>query len=141
MAFDENHDRSLDEASCLVVAALADGEPVDADALRTALNDAEVREYLIDLVALRQSVRTANELSTVRWHERRSLGARAGWLSAAAAVVVGLTAGYLAGQRTAPRAPIVETVVHLEGPPEAPQPTRVISLQPGINWRESAGEQ
>jgi hypothetical protein len=127
----------------LVVAALADGEQVDADALRSALSDEAVRDYLVDLVALRQSVRTANELSTVRWHERRSLGSRVGWLSAAAAVIVSLTAGYLAGHRTAASAPvpIVETVVHLEGPPSAPKPTRVISLRPGVNWNESAGEQ
>ena len=144
MTTDESFDdvRAQDEPY-LAVAALADGEPVDADALRSALNDAAVREYLVDLVAIRQSVRTASELSSVRWRERRSPGARVGWLSAAAAIVVSLTAGYLAGQRTAPAAPvpIVETVVHLEGPPIAPKPTRVISLRPGVNWTESAGEQ
>jgi hypothetical protein len=126
----------------LVVAALADGEQVDADALRSALSDAAVRDYLIDLVALRQSVRTTNELSAARWHERRSLWRRVGWLSAAAAVVVSLTAGYLVGLRTAEAAPvpIVETVVHLESQPVAPRPTRVIPLRPGVNWTERAGD-
>jgi hypothetical protein len=126
----------------LVVAALADGEHVDADALRSALTDAAVRDYLVDLVALRQSVRTTDELSAARWQDRRSLWGRVGWLSAAAAVVVSLTAGYLAGQRMAQAAPlpIVETVVHLESQPTAPRPTRVIPLRPGVNWTETAGD-
>jgi negative regulator of sigma E activity len=143
MAFDEKHGQSLDEASCLVVAALADGEPVDPDALRAALSDAAVRDYLIDLVALRGAVRTANDLPAVRWRERKSVRSQVAWLSVAAAVVVSLTAGYAAGQRTvqAPPAPMVETVVHLESPVTAPKPTRVISLRPGVNWTERVGEQ
>src|SRR4051812_31647418 len=141
MSFDESHDHSLDEASCLVVAALADGEPVDPVLLRAALEQTAIREYLVDLVALRQAVKTVTELP--RWRERRSFRSRVGWLSAAAAIVISLTGGYFAGQRTvqAAPAPIIETVVHLENTVAAPKPTRVISLRPGVNWTEKAGEQ
>ena len=142
MAFNDAHDHSLDTQSCLVVAALADGEPVDPDALRAALSDAIVREYLIDLVALRGVVRTTHDLPAVPWRERKSVRSHVAWLSAAAAVVVSLTAGYAVGQRTTQPlpAPIVETVVQLENPTTAPKPTRVISLRPGVNWTERAGE-
>src|SRR5574338_609205 len=104
MAFDENHDRPLDEASCLVVAALADGESVDPNALRAALDEPAVREYLVDLIALRQSVRTMPELPPAQWRER-SFPSRVGWIAAAAAVAMSLTAGYMAGQRTVQAAP------------------------------------
>jgi hypothetical protein len=127
----------------LVVAALADGEPVDPVRLRAALDDTAIREYLVDLIALRQAVRAVGELPATRWRERGSFGSRIGWLSAAAAVVISLMGGYFVGQRTvqAASAPIVETVVHLENAAVAPKPTRVISLRPGINWTEKAGEQ
>lgn len=132
----------LDEEACLVVAALADGEPVDPTALRAALDDPAVREYLVDLIALRRSVASMPELPSVQWRERRSFLSRIGWIAAAAAIAVSVTAGYVAGQRTvqAAPAPSVETVVHLESPAVAPRPTRVISLRPGINWTEKPGE-
>ena len=141
MAMDEKRqDNLLDESACAVVAALADGEEIDASALKVALEDPAVRDYLVDLVALRQAIGRLNEQSPLRWRERRSLPSRVAWLSAAAAVI-SLTAGYVVGQRSvepAP-APIVETVVHLQGAAPAPRPTRVISLRPGVNWTEKAG--
>ena len=130
------------EEACLVVAALADGEPVEPAALRAALDDPAVRDYLVDLVALRHAVGTMGELPAERWHERRSFRSRAGWLTAAAAIVLSVTAGYFAGQRTvqAAPAPSVETVVDLGTSTAAPAPTQVISLRPGVNWTEKAGE-
>ena len=142
MAFDETHDQSLDEASCLVVAALADGEPVDPDALRVALDDRAVREYLVDLIALRRSVGTMSDLPPERWRARRSLRSRIAWMAAAASIAISLTAGYLAGQRAVHVAPpLVETFVDLGASSVAPKPTRVVSLKPGVNWTENAGEQ
>src|SRR4051812_3808944 len=144
MTTDEHDEtvRSPDERY-LVAAAMADGEPVDPVTLKAALDDTAIREYLVDLIALRQAVRTVNDLPASRRRERESFRSRLGWLSAAAAVVVSLMGGYFAGQRTvqAAPAPIVETVVHLENAAVAPKPTRVISLRPGINWTEKAGEQ
>jgi hypothetical protein len=141
MAVDEMRlDDPLDEQACAAVAALADGEPVEVNALRLALGDPAVREYLVDLVALRQAVRGLNEQSRLRWRDRRAVSRRIGWLSAAA-VVVSLSAGYLAGQRSvqAAPAPAMESVVQLPGAPAPPEPTRVISLRPGVNWTEKAG--
>jgi hypothetical protein len=128
----------LNEQSCIVVAALADGEPVDAAALKVALDDPAVREYLVDLIALRQSVGTMSELPPVQWRERRSFRSRAGWMAAAAAVVISLAGGYVAGQRTvqAAAAPSVETFVDFSRSTSAPKPTRVVPLRPGVNWTE-----
>jgi hypothetical protein len=125
------------EESYLVVAALADGEPVDAAALKGALGDPAVREYLVDLIALRQSVGTMSG-PPMQWRERRSVLSRLGWMAAAAAVIVSLTAGYVAGQRTvqAAPAPSVETFVDFSGSASAPKPTRVVPLRPGVNWTE-----
>ena len=134
-----NSDTPVDDHAYLVVAALADGEPVDPNALKLALERPAVRDYLVDVIALRQAVGAANELSAVRWRERRSFRSRAGWASVAAAAVISLTAGYVAGQRTVQAAPLVESVVHLDSAP-APKPTRVITLTPGVNWTETAGE-
>ena len=143
MATDEAGRDSLDEQAYLVVAALADGEPVDPDALKLALEESAVRDYLVDLMALRKTVVAVAATSDVRWRERQSIWSRRGWLTAAAAVLLSLTAGYFAGQRTgvqAAPAPVMETVVHLDGAVTAPKPTRVISLRPGVNWTEKAGE-
>lgn len=131
------------EHACLVVAALADGERVDPAALKAALDDSAVRDYLVDLIALRHAVGTMGELPAVRWHERRSFRSRVGWLTAAAAIVISVTAGYVAGQRTvqAAPAPTVETVLDLGTGSAAPRPTHVIPLRPGVNWTEKAGEQ
>jgi len=144
MAIDEAGGDALDEQAYLVVAALADGEPVDPDALKLALEQSAVRDYLVDLMALRQAVGVVAADGDVRWRERQSIWSRRGWLTAAAAVLLSLTAGYVAGQRSgvqAAAAPALETVVHLPGAPAAPRPTRVISLRPGVNWTEKAGAQ
>lgn len=126
------------EQSYVVVAALADGEPVEPEALKTALDDPAVREYLVDLIVLRQSVGSMSELPPVQWRERRSFLSRAGWMAAAAAIAMSLAGGYVAGQRTveAAPAPSVETFVDFSASASAPKPTRVVPLQPGVNWTE-----
>src|SRR5262245_57162199 len=127
---EEREGAELNEQSYLVVAALADGEPVDPATLKVALDDPAVREYLVDLVALRQSVVTMSEQMPVQWRERRTFLSRVGWMAAAAAIVVSLTAGYFAGQRTvqAAPAPSVETFVTIGSTAAAPQPTRIVTL-------------
>jgi len=126
------------EQSYVVVAALADGEPVEAEALKTALDDPAVREYLVDLIVLRRSVGSMSELPPMQWRERRSFLSRAGWMAAAAAIAMSLAGGYVAGQRTveAAPAPSVETFVDFSASASAPKPTRVVPLQPGVNWTE-----
>jgi hypothetical protein len=125
----------------LTLAALADGEPVDPGDLTGALADPAAREYLVDLIALRQAVERMSAVPGPRWHRRPLFSTRAGWLTAAAAVVISVTTGYVAGQRVAARtlaAPAIETFVDLGSPAAAPQPTRVIPLRPGIDWTETA---
>ena len=135
---DERDSAELNQHSYLAVAALADGEALDSAALKAALEDPAVREYLVDLITLRQSVGMMSEQLPVQWRERRSFLSRAGWMAAAAAIVISLTAGYVAGQRTveAAAAPSVETYVDFSGSPSAPKPTRVVPLRPGVNWTE-----
>ena len=135
---DERDSAELNQHSYLAVAALADGEPVDPAALKAALDDPAVREYLVDVITLRQSVGMMSAQLPVQWRERRSFLSRAGWMAAAAAIVISLTAGYVAGQRTveAAAAPSVETYVDFSGSPSAPKPTRVVPLRPGVNWTE-----
>ena len=113
-----------DEESYLVVAALADGEPVDAAALRVALDDPAVREYLVDLIRLRQSVGTLSG-PPVQWRERRSVLSRFGWMAPCGGHRQSPPLD-AAGQRTvqvAP-APSVETFVDFSGSASAPKPTR-----------------
>jgi hypothetical protein len=131
----------LIEQSCQIVAALADGEPVDPTALREALNDPAVREYLVDVIALRQAVGVVGALPASEHGKRRAIWSAVGWLSAAAAILVSLMTGYLAGQQTAQPlpAPAVETVITIDNTSVAPRPTRIISLRPGVNWTETAG--
>ena len=133
----------LEEQSYLVVAALADGEQVDPGALKVALSDPAVCSYLVDLIALRHAVGTMSATLATGRQERHVFGSRAAWLTAAAAVVMSLTAGYFAGQRAAVQtlsAPMIETAVDL-GSAVAPKPTHVVPLRPGVNWTETAGGQ
>lgn len=134
------HDSPV-EQSCQIVAALADGEPVDPQALGEALNDPAVRDYLVDLIALRQAVGRVGALPATRRRERRALWSVAGWVSAAAAILVSLMTGYLAGQQASQPlpAPAVETVITIENTSVAPRPTRIIPLRPGVNWTETIG--
>jgi hypothetical protein len=134
----------LEEQSYLVVAALADGEQVDPGALKVALSDPAVCSYLVDLIALRHAVGTMSATLATGRQERHVFGSRAAWLTAAAAVVMSLTAGYFAGQRAAVQtlsAPMIETAVDLGPAVVAPKPTHVVPLRPGVNWTEKAGGQ
>lgn len=134
----------LEEQSYLVVGALADGEHVDPAALKVALSDPAVCNYLVDLIALRHAVGTMSAALATGRQERRFLRSRTAWLTAAAAVVMSLTAGYFAGQRTATQtlsAPMIETAIDLGSTAVAPQPTHVVPLRPGVNWTETAGGQ
>ena len=135
---DERDSAELNQHSYFAVAALADSEPVDPAALKAALEDPAVREYLVDLITLRQSVGMMSEQLPVQWRERRSFLSRAGWMAAAAVIVISLTAGYVAGQRTVEpaAAPSVETFVDFSGSTSAPKATRVVPLRPGVNWTE-----
>ena len=126
--------------SYAVVEAFVDGESIDPQALRLALEQRNVRDHFVDLLVLREGVRT---MAPGAW--TGSSGApRRGvvrWLAAAAAVLVSLSAGYYTGQRTVAAAGSqgVEMMVTAESAPAAPSPTQVIKLQPGVNWTDVPG--
>jgi hypothetical protein len=126
--------------SHLVIEAFLDGEPVTRADVSSALADAEAREHFLDLVALRGGVAA---MGPSAWNapEPASSWASRRWWAAAAVVVFSVAAGFFAGQRTvdASAAVVVETGVQQSGGPVAPRPTRTITLEPGVNWTESAG--
>jgi hypothetical protein len=127
-----------------VIAAFADGERVDAGALRAALADDAGRDYLIDLVATREIVvqtmgddaagddvrPSASRAPRAAGGSRRTMG-----LAAAIAMAAGL-AGYALGQQRSQVVAVAvlpplaaDVVVAVEAPPA---PTQVIRLGTGM---------
>lgn len=110
-----------------IVAAFVDGERVDAQALKSALAQPDGRDYLADLVALREVVGQSGP-------QAAATSARPGrrWVvAAAAAVVLSLGGGYLLGVRLGSAQPSNESAVSQGA---APQPTRVIEVAPGASY-------
>src|SRR5262245_26520905 len=85
-----------------VISAFVDGERVDHDAFRRALADAAGRDYLIDLLALRESVAEMTPQMPIAVASRPSTLMRVLRFSgAAAALVLAIGGGYFAGHRSA----------------------------------------
>jgi hypothetical protein len=127
-----------------VIAAFADGERVSPDALRHALAAEAGRDYFIDLLVLRGLVETAGPEMDVEVAAPRSRRRLSAWIGIAAAMAVSVLGGYAAGRRTVPvvPAPAVAAVAETAVPParsEAPPATRVIRLEPGVDWKENIG--
>jgi hypothetical protein len=134
---DSTNPLTPDEA-LLVVDAFIDGEPIDPLALKEALARADARDYLVELLAIREAVSvTAPHRWSVKDRRRRR---GVPWLAAAAGVVLSLTTGYVAGHE-APEPPPGSSVEAVMNPtaPALPAPTQVISLRPGVNWTETSG--
>lgn len=112
-----------------IIAAFVDGERVDPDALKKALSDAAGRDYLADIVSLREAVR-APDVSMTTAAPASMSGRR--WLAAAAIVVLSVGAGFALGHRSA-RPEATSNA--------APAPTRVIELRLGVDWHETGGGQ
>jgi hypothetical protein len=106
-----------------VISAFLDDEPFDAAELLAALSDPAGRELLIDLVALRHLTQAdGTHAARGRGPQKRSI---LRGLVAAAAVVIALVGGYVAGERRS-----------LPGSPtsfEAPTPTRIV--EPSSTWQ------
>jgi hypothetical protein len=98
------------------IAAFADGERVDADALKQELSEPAGRDYLIDLLALREVV---NLNEPRRFVIPRARSARLRWLAAAAVLFV-VAGGMWFTFRSA------------DGPPT---PNRIVTLERGRDWR------
>jgi len=130
-----------------VIAAFADGEHVEPDALKAALADEAGRDYLVDVLALRGLV---SEAPATRAAAIEPPARSAGWrvVPIAALLVAGVSGGFAMGRQTtasateapAPPAPMVTAQAI---PPElripAPAPTRVIKLESGTSWNERSG--
>jgi hypothetical protein len=127
-----------------VIAAFADGEPVDPAELTRALSEADGREHLIDLLVLRGLVggQSASRPALMAPPARPAVS-RLRWLSAAAALAgVCVLGGYLAGLGSAaapPATPAAATTRPAAIPVSAPAPTRVIRLEKGVDWNERGG--
>jgi hypothetical protein len=131
-----------------VIAAFADGEHVEGDALKAALADEAGREYLVDLLALRGLV---SEAPAPRAASIEPPGRSPAWrlLPIAALLVAGVSGGIAIGRQTTdsvspePSAPPAPMVTAQAIPPElripAPAPTRVIKLEAGTSWNERSG--
>jgi hypothetical protein len=114
--------------------AFIDGEIVDMAALDAALASTEGRAYLFDALALRRLMQDEAAVAVAPRTPTRTLQ----FYARAAVVAIGLLgAGYFAGSR--------DRVVTIDAPAttaqaeQAPEPTRVIELKPGINWHETKG--
>ncbi len=128
------------------IAALVDGERVDAEALKRALALPDGRDYLVDLLALRELVAEHGAASSAPGTAGAPRLARLPRLAAAAAIVLATAlGGYFAGTRSvspvsAPPGPLVPVAsAPAAGLTSAPAPTRVIRLQPGVDWQERTG--
>lgn len=124
------------------LAAWADGESVDRDAVVRALETAEGRDYVVDLMALRRMVMVTTP-STPANEARVAAPSLRRWyvVPAAAAAVLCVAAGYVAGMTT-PRTIIQGSTVSPANTPAtvaAPAPTHVIRFESGVDWRETTG--
>lgn len=125
-----------------IISAFVDGERVDHDELKRALADPAGRDYLIDLLALRESVAEMTPQVPVAAAARASTATRVLRFGAAAAtLVLAIGGGYVAGHRSAESAALraAPTVAAPATSAPAPSPTRVIKLEPGVNWVDHNG--
>lgn len=126
----------------LIIEAFIDGERIDPKALSDALADPAGREHLVELLMLRGAVAA---MGPHQWNPGRA-GTRTRamkWLAAAAMLILGVSGGYVAGQRVmaaSASAEHIEAVVGVDPGVVAPAPTRVIALEPGVNWTDTRGE-
>lgn len=124
------------------LAAWADGESADRAAVLRALETAEGRDYVVDLMALRRMV--AVTAPSAHAHDTRHAAhqPRRWFVPVAAAAVLCVAAGYVAGRTAVPASPAPAADIRPAGifaPASAPTPTHVIRFEAGVDWRESAG--
>jgi len=123
------------------LAAWADGESVDRGAVVRALETAQGRDYVVDLMALRRLVMVTAPEPVGAQRSAEPLYRRWFVLPAVAAAVLCVAAGYVAGMTT-PRATAPASTVMPASVPatvSAPAPTHVIRFESGVDWRETTG--
>jgi hypothetical protein len=126
------------EPGFVEIDSLLDGEAVDRNALRSALADAAVREYFVEALVLRQltrDIQPSRFIAPARTRGGLVRGMR--WIAALVTLVVGTSIGYVYGQKSqepSASSGSVEVVVDDRTAPPAPEPTRRIRFEPGVNW-------
>src|SRR5262245_1248367 len=127
------HDHGAFEPAPMEIDALLDGEIVDRQTLRLALDDPKARDYLVDALLLRHMTR---EMEPSRFAipatPRSPLVRGIRWLAAGVILVVSAGTGYVIGQgarRTAAPPGVVEVVLDNRSAPPAPEPTRSIRFE------------
>jgi hypothetical protein len=122
-----------------VIEAFIDDERVDVEDLKEALAKPEGREYLIELLALREVVAGKLPAAPTRSVPRRGFR----WLTLAAAcvAVASVSVGYSVGRyRGEPGASVPsQGVLQVVRQVSPPSPTSVIRLQSGVDWTETPG--
>jgi hypothetical protein len=131
-----------------VIDALVDGERVEPQELERALSQREGRDYMIATWLLRESVQDEIALEPPAAMPMAPARRWAGRLMVAAVAAFCLASGYLVGHRmagpSAPEAATSPSATNAIAPasssaPAVPAPTRVIHLQPGVDWKEGTG--
>ena len=157
---DDGSDRRDRAEGRTVLDAFVDGERVDPDDLKMALADAEGRDYFVDVWLLREAVHDADgglspSRSAAASHRSlreggqpdandRSPRRAAGKWMVAAALVVGLGGGYLAGNR--PASPSIAPPETVQNTPPvrsvfpAPAPTLVIPVEFHADTARNGGD-
>ena len=125
-------------SALIVIDALLDGECVEQQALRLALDDEQARDYFVEALALRQM---AAEMGPTRFavpgRPASPVVRGIRWLAAGLILAVSAGTGYIYGQQSRAEAPasgVVEVVLDHQSAPPAPEPTRSIRFEPGVNW-------
>ena len=126
----------MNENSFEVLSALVDGEAVRAEELAAALELPGAHSALVDFVRIREAVENDPARPTDAFHARigrrlpqleRSDGSRgrraARWAAVAALAVLIPLGVYMISQ------PAADTAR-----PQAPEPTHVLSYEPGVDW-------
>jgi len=110
-----------------VISAFVDDEPFDPDALGRALATDDGRQILLEFIALRHVI--ADDGAAVA--PAVPVRPRSRWplWAAAAAVVVALAGGFMAGR----------TLERRGQSDQAPAPTRTVELRPGVEWQFTNG--
>ena len=115
------------------IAAFIDGEPVVPVDLRDALARSEGRDYLVELLALRELVGREPEVDALavtsprgKWHAWRPL-------ALAAALLLAVLGGYLVGLRQVPSVAAPGTLANGQSE-TAPEPTVVVVVE---RWQDT----
>jgi hypothetical protein len=125
-----------------VIDAFVDRERVDTDALKAALASDEGRSYLVDVLGIRELVSEQPDaaVAPVTPAAKRGRGRRVVAFVLATAASIGLAVGsYQWGAHQAEaRAMAVVDAASAQVIPisEAPTPTSMIYLEPGVDWHQ-----